>query len=140
MNTYQKEFIEFLIDANVLKFGSFIAKSGRHLPYFINAGEIKTGAQINKLGEFYAKCYAEKLGDAKTVLYGPAYKGIPLAVSTVRKKRITAKAAYSSATSPKQAKKLSSSKTLSQQAPRSAKALPTWQALTVSRSKPLSSW
>jgi orotate phosphoribosyltransferase len=81
MNTYQKEFIEFLIDANVLKFGSFIAKSGRHLPYFINAGEIKTGAQINKLGEFYAKCYAEKLGDAKTVLYGPAYKGIPLAVS-----------------------------------------------------------
>ncbi len=81
MNQYQKEFIEFLIDANVLKFGSFIAKSGRQLPYFINAGEIKTGAQINKLGEFYAKCYADKLGDAKTVLYGPAYKGIPLSVS-----------------------------------------------------------
>ncbi len=81
MNNYQKEFIEFLIGANVLKFGSFIAKSGRQLPYFINAGEIKTGAQINKLGEFYAQCYADKLGDAKTVLYGPAYKGIPLSVS-----------------------------------------------------------
>ena len=69
MNTYQKEFIEFLIDANVLKFGSFIAKSGRKLPYFINAGDIKTGKQIERLGEFYAQCYLDKVGaEKKTVL------------------------------------------------------------------------
>lgn len=81
MEGYKKEFIEFLLDAGVLKIGSFIAKSGRKLPYFINAGEIKTGTQIARLGDFYAKCYAEKIGDKKTVLYGPAYKGIPIAVS-----------------------------------------------------------
>ena len=81
MESYKREFIEFLQNAGVLKFGDFTAKSGRKIPYFINAGEIKTGENIAKLGEFYAKCYADKLGDAKTVLYGPAYKGIPLAVS-----------------------------------------------------------
>ena len=81
MEAYKREFIEFLKSANVLKFGDFIAKSGRRIPYFVNAGEIKTGDQICKLGEFYAKAYADKLGDKKTVLYGPAYKGIPIAVA-----------------------------------------------------------
>ena len=81
MEAYKREFIEFLKSANVLKFGDFIAKSGRRIPYFVNAGEIKTGDQICKLGEFYAKAYADKLGDKKTVLYGPAYKGIPITVA-----------------------------------------------------------
>lgn len=81
MEGYKKEFIEFLESAGVLKFGDFTAKSGRKIPYFINAGEIKTGDQIRKLGSFYAKAYFEKLGSRKTVLYGPAYKGIPIAVS-----------------------------------------------------------
>ena len=81
MESYKREFIEFLEDAGVLKFGDFTAKSGRKIPYFINAGDIKTGEQICKLGEFYAKAYFEKVGNKKTVLYGPAYKGIPIAVS-----------------------------------------------------------
>lgn len=81
MEGYKKEFIRFLEDAGVLKFGDFTAKSGRKIPYFINAGDIKTGEQIQKLSEFYAKAYFEKLGKKKAVLYGPAYKGIPIAVS-----------------------------------------------------------
>ncbi len=81
MEGYKREFIEFLQGAGVLKFGDFTAKSGRKIPYFVNAGEIKTGEQISKLGEFYAKSYLEKIGNKKTVLYGPAYKGIPIAVS-----------------------------------------------------------
>ena len=81
MENRKVAFIEFLMDAGVLKFGDFIAKSGRRLPYFINAGEIKTGDQIAKLGEFYAACYLENVGNRRTVLYGPAYKGIPLSVS-----------------------------------------------------------
>lgn len=81
MEGYKREFIEFLESAGVLKFGDFTAKSGRKIPYFINAGDIKTGAQIKKLGEFYAKAYIEKLGKKGAVLYGPAYKGIPIAVS-----------------------------------------------------------
>lgn len=81
MESYKKEFIKFLEDAGVLKFGDFTAKSGRKIPYFINAGDIKTGDQIQKLGEFYAKAYFDKLGNKKAVLYGPAYKGIPIAVS-----------------------------------------------------------
>ena len=81
MESYKREFIKFLESATVLKFGDFTAKSGRKIPYFINAGEIKTGEQIAKLGEFYAKAYLEKVGHKKTVLYGPAYKGIPIAVS-----------------------------------------------------------
>lgn len=81
MEAYKREFIEFLEGAGVLKFGDFTAKSGRKIPYFINAGEIKTGNQISRLGEFYAKAYAEKIGNKRTVLYGPAYKGIPIAVS-----------------------------------------------------------
>ena len=81
MESYKREFIEFLEKAGVLKFGDFTAKSGRKIPYFINAGEIKTGAEIATLGEFYARAYREKLGDKKAVLYGPAYKGISIAVS-----------------------------------------------------------
>lgn len=81
MEGYKREFIKFLEDAGVLKFGDFTAKSGRKIPYFINAGDIKTGEQIQKLGEFYAKTYFEKVGNKKSVLYGPAYKGIPIAVS-----------------------------------------------------------
>ena len=82
MEGYKREFIQFLQSAGVLKFGDFTAKSGRKIPYFINAGEIKTGDQISKLGEFYAKAYLEKVGNKKTVLYGPAYKGISIAVSS----------------------------------------------------------
>lgn len=81
MEGYKREFIKFLEDAGVLKFGDFTAKSGRKIPYFINAGEIKTGEQISRLGEFYAKAYFDKVGNKKAVLYGPAYKGIPIAVS-----------------------------------------------------------
>lgn len=81
MESYKREFIQFLQGAGVLKFGDFTAKSGRKIPYFINAGEIKTGEQISKLGEFYAKSYLEKVGNKRTVLYGPAYKGISIAVS-----------------------------------------------------------
>lgn len=81
MEAYKREFIQFLQRAGVLKFGDFTAKSGRKIPYFINAGMIKTGDEIARLGEFYAKAYFEKLGNQKAVLYGPAYKGIPIAVS-----------------------------------------------------------
>ena len=81
MEAYKREFIAFLQGAGVLKFGDFTAKSGRKIPYFINAGMIKTGEEIAKLGEFYAKAYFEKVGNKPTVLYGPAYKGISIAVS-----------------------------------------------------------
>ena len=81
MESYKREFISFLENAGVLKFGDFTAKSGRKIPYFINAGMIKTGDEIAKLGEFYARAYQEKLGKRPTVLYGPAYKGISIAVS-----------------------------------------------------------
>lgn len=82
MESYKREFIQFLESAGVLKFGDFTAKSGRKIPYFINAGDIKTGAQIARLGKFYARAYREKLGDTPSVLFGPAYKGISIAVST----------------------------------------------------------
>ena len=81
MEAYKREFIQFLQGAGVLKFGDFTAKSGRKIPYFVNAGMIKTGDEIAKLGEFYAKAYFDKLGQKKAVLYGPAYKGISIAVS-----------------------------------------------------------
>lgn len=81
MDSYKREFISFLEDAGVLKFGDFTAKSGRKIPYFLNAGDIKTGSQISKLGEFYARAYLENIGEKRTVLFGPAYKGIPIAVA-----------------------------------------------------------
>ena len=81
MENYKREFIKFLEGAGVLKFGDFTAKSGRKIPYFINAGEIKTGENIAKLGSFYAAAYLDKLGRKQAALYGPAYKGISIAVS-----------------------------------------------------------
>ena len=80
--TYKQEFIRFLADCGVLKFGTFRLKSGRIAPYFLNAGEYKTGAQIKRLGEFYAACIRENDLDVQT-LFGPAYKGVPLAISAV---------------------------------------------------------
>lgn len=82
MNSYKQEFIKFMVRSNVLTFGDFTAKSGRKTPYFVNTGNYKTGEQIAKLGEFYASCVKENLGDDFDVLFGPAYKGIPLAVTT----------------------------------------------------------
>lgn len=80
--TYKQQFIKFMVDNGVLKFGEFTLKSGRKAPYFINTGNYNTGAQLAKLGEYYAKCIEENEIKAET-LVGPAYKGIPLAVSTV---------------------------------------------------------
>lgn len=77
---YKEQFIRFLAECGVLKFGSFKLKSGRIAPYFLNAGEYKTGAQIRRLGEFYADCIVEN-GIPVQTLFGPAYKGIPLAIS-----------------------------------------------------------
>ena len=78
--SYKKEFIKFMCNSNVLTFGDFTLKSGRKAPYFINTGNYKTGEQIAKLGEFYAKCIQENQIDAN-VFFGPAYKGIPLCVA-----------------------------------------------------------
>lgn len=80
--TYKEEFIKFMSDSGVLTFGNFTLKSGRKAPYFINAGKYMTGGQIAKLGGFYADCINEH-GFEADVLFGPAYKGIPLAVSAV---------------------------------------------------------
>ena len=79
--TYKEEFIKFMVDCGVLKFGTFTLKSGRIAPYFINTGNYKTGAQLSRLGSYYAACYEENGLEAET-LVGPAYKGIPIAVST----------------------------------------------------------
>lgn len=77
----KKEFIEFMMSADVLRFGSFVTKSGRNTPYFVNTGNYKTGEQIAKLGEYYAKLINETIGGNFTAMFGPAYKGIPLATS-----------------------------------------------------------
>ena len=79
--TYKEEFITFMVRSGVLTFGDFTTKSGRKTPYFINTGNYKTGAQAAKLGDYYAACMQENLGDDVTALFGPAYKGIPLAVT-----------------------------------------------------------
>lgn len=81
MTEYKQEFIRFMVRAGVLTFGDFTAKSGRKTPYFVNTGNYQTGEQIAKLGEFYADCVQENLADGFDVLFGPAYKGVPLAVS-----------------------------------------------------------
>ena len=83
MEEYKKSFINFMVDSHVLKFGEFTLKSGRKSPFFMNAGAYKTGSQLIKLGEFYAKAINDKFGLEFDVLFGPAYKGIPLAVATV---------------------------------------------------------
>lgn len=82
MEQYKKEFIEFMVDSNVLKFGEFILKSGRKSPFFMNAGAYVTGSQLRKLGEYYAKAIYDNYGADFDVLFGPAYKGIPLSVAT----------------------------------------------------------
>lgn len=82
MENYKKEFIEFMVQSNVLTFGDFITKSGRRTPYFINTGNYKTGKEATQLGHFYAKAIKEHIKDEVEVLFGPAYKGIPLAVAT----------------------------------------------------------
>lgn len=81
MEQYKKEFIEFMIDCNVLKFGDFVTKSGRNTPFFVNTGFYRTGAQLKKLGVYYAKAIEAKFGFDFDVLFGPAYKGIPLSVA-----------------------------------------------------------
>ena len=78
----KKEFIEFMMSADVLRFGSFVTKSGRNTPYFVNTGNYKTGLQNSRLGEFYAALVKETVGDEFDAMFGPAYKGIPLATST----------------------------------------------------------
>lgn len=78
--TYKESFIKFMVDCGVLTFGDFTLKSGRKAPYFVNTGNYKTGEQLAKLGEFYAECIKQNNIDVQT-LFGPAYKGIPLAVS-----------------------------------------------------------
>lgn len=82
MEQYKKEFIEFMIDCEVLRFGDFVTKSGRNTPFFVNTGFYRTGAQLRKLGEYYAKAIESQFGFDFDVLFGPAYKGIPLTVAT----------------------------------------------------------
>lgn len=82
MEAYKQEFIEFMVESNVLKFGEFTLKSGRKSPFFMNAGAYVTGAQLRKLGEYYAKAIHDNYGTDFDVLFGPAYKGIPLSVAT----------------------------------------------------------
>ncbi|MCD8147816.1 MAG: orotate phosphoribosyltransferase [Clostridiales bacterium] len=79
--TYQEEFITFMVRSGVLTFGDFVTKSGRKTPYFVNTGNYKTGAQAACLGDYYAACMNDHLGDDVTALFGPAYKGIPLVVA-----------------------------------------------------------
>ena len=81
MEQYKKEFIEFMIDCNVLKFGDFVTKSGRKTPFFVNTGFYRTGSQLKRLGEYYAQAIHDHFGFDFDVLFGPAYKGIPLSVA-----------------------------------------------------------
>lgn len=81
MESYKKEFIEFMLECSVLKFGDFTTKSGRKTPFFINTGFYRSGSQLIKLGQFYAKAIENKFGKDFDVLFGPAYKGIPLSVT-----------------------------------------------------------
>ena len=82
MEAYKQEFIEFMVESKVLKFGEFTLKSGRKSPFFMNAGAYVTGSQLKRLGEYYAKAIHDTYGDDFDVLFGPAYKGIPLSVVT----------------------------------------------------------
>ncbi len=81
MEQYKKEFIEFMVDCGVLKFGDFTTKSGRKTPFFVNTGYYRTGTQLRKLGEYYAKAIHDKYSTDFDILFGPAYKGIPLSVA-----------------------------------------------------------
>ena len=82
MEAYKEEFIKFMVESDVLKFGDFTLKSGRKSPFFMNAGAYVTGYQLKKLGEYYARAIHDNFGDDFDVLFGPAYKGIPLSVVT----------------------------------------------------------
>ncbi|MGN0290206.1 MAG: orotate phosphoribosyltransferase [Lachnospiraceae bacterium] len=82
MEQYKQEFIEFMVESQVLKFGEFTLKSGRKSPFFMNAGAYVTGTQLHRLGQYYARAIHEHYGDDFDVLFGPAYKGIPLSVAT----------------------------------------------------------
>ena len=82
MEQYKQEFIEFMVDCDVLRFGEFTLKSGRKSPFFMNAGLYVTGRQLKKLGEYYAKAIHDHYGEDFDVLFGPAYKGIPIGVAT----------------------------------------------------------
>ncbi|MEM7094102.1 MAG: orotate phosphoribosyltransferase [Actinomycetota bacterium] len=84
METYKREFIEFMVRSEVLTFGDFVTKSGRSTPYFVNTGRYRTGVQMQRLGEYYAdaiEAHVAESGQAPDVLFGPAYKGIPLVVA-----------------------------------------------------------
>ncbi len=83
MEQYKKDFIDFMVECDVLKFGSFVLKSGRKSPFFMNAGAYVSGSELSRLGEFYAQAIHSNFGDDFDVLFGPAYKGIPLSVVTV---------------------------------------------------------
>lgn len=78
----KKEFIDFMLSAQVLRFGNFVTKSGRNTQYFVNTGNYKTGAQLQKLGDYYAALVKETVGEDFDAMFGPAYKGIPLAAAT----------------------------------------------------------
>lgn len=82
ISPYKIDFIEFMVRSEVLTFGDFVTKSGRQTPYFINTGRYRTGAQLSRLSEFYARAIWDRLGDQFDILFGPAYKGIPLAAGT----------------------------------------------------------
>lgn len=82
MEQYKKDFIEFMVECGVLRFGDFVTKSGRKTPFFINTGFYRTGSQLERLGEFYARSISNSFGTDFDVLFGPAYKGIPLSVAT----------------------------------------------------------
>jgi orotate phosphoribosyltransferase len=82
LEEYKQQFIEFMVRSNVLTFGDFVTKSGRKTPFFINTGNYSTGEQLTRLGQYYAAAVRQNLGEAVDVLFGPAYKGIPLAVAT----------------------------------------------------------
>lgn len=82
MEQYKKDFIEFMVESKVLTFGDFTTKSGRKTPFFVNTGNYKTGRQLSSLGEYYAKAIKENFGTDFDILFGPAYKGIPLSVTT----------------------------------------------------------
>ena len=83
MEQYKEGFIEFMLQADVLSFGDFVTKSGRKTPFFINTGNYRTGSQMDKLGNYYAQAIVREFGSSFDVVFGPAYKGIPLAVATV---------------------------------------------------------
>ena len=82
MEAYKSKFIDFMVDSGVLTFGDFVTKSGRKTPYFVNTGNYRTGAQLMNLGKYYAECIMKNIGEDFDILFGPAYKGIPLAAVT----------------------------------------------------------